>query len=431
MNLPGPIQKAVSLAFPGLDGICPRLRIVLVGFAFSTTAQFLFSSILVIHLYDLGLSPASVGIAGFCFYTSLRCQGLIAGALAARYNTRPVYACAVLLSVLGYLGSAFNTTFSILLISMTVLGIGLGLDALCRSVILVQGNQSKESGNRALTLHYVVFNLAASIGPLLSSASLVAGWSTQHVFLAAAIIEGTTGALFLSLFPFPVSSRAGEEKQSLQAIRVAWRSRLFRSFLIRLPLIWFVFSIMHFVVPLFLIEWIQIPRAAISTMFLWNGILVVILGYTVQERLKGFLKARSLSKFYGIALGSSLMALGIFSLLLASRRPSMTVYLFMTIFTFGELCFIPMVQAIVNDCVPDNVSCPGAYFGLASLAWGVGAGLSNLFGGIMVGVARQYGFMFLPLILGTVAMCVAANYFHLGSQDEGCARPLQMDAPSS
>lgn len=413
------LQKAFCFAFPGVDETVPRLRALLVGFAFSTIAQFLFSSIMAIHLSGLGLSPTAIGIAAFCFYTCLRCQGPISAVLTDNFGIRPVYACGVLLSALGYLGFAFNTAHSILLLSVTAIGIGLGLDALCRSVMLVQESQTKEIAHRALTLYYVVFNVAASIAPLLSSVALIAGRSTHDVYLAAGVIQGLTGASFLLFFPFSAVVKSGAEKQpGLQPLRIAWRSPVFRSFLVRLPLIWFVFSVMHAIVPVFLIEWIHIPKATLSSMFSLNAVLVVFFGHRVQTRLTNFITGRGLSKFYGMALGSALMAIGIFSLLLGARFPSTSVYIFMTIFSFGEICFIPMVQAIVNDCVPEGATSSAPYFGLASLAWGVGAALSNLLGGIIVEVCRQYGYAYFPLLFGCAALGIGANYFHLGRRGQ-------------
>jgi MFS family permease len=415
MKIPFPLQKAICLALPGGSETPPRLRPLLVGFAFSTIAQFLFSSIMAIHLLGLGLSPTSIGVVAFCFYTSLRCYGPIAGVLIETYGIRPVYASGVSLSVLGYVGFAFGRTLLMLVISVMAIGIGLGVDALCRSVILVQESESKESGNQALALYYVVFNLAASIGPLLASVALSARRPIYEVFLAAAVTQGLTGSLFLILFRFSAAEGAqATRKPGFHALRTAWRSRIFRSFLFRLPLIWFVFSVMHSLVPVFLIAWVQFPKNALPPIFSWNAILVVLLGYRIQKRMTSFLKNRGLSKFYGIALGSTLMALGIFSLLLASRFPSTSVYMFMTIFTLGELCFIPMVQAIVNDCTPEGGGSRGLYFGLASLAWGLGAGLSNLVGGIILALCRQIGYECFPLILGSAAVAIAVNYFHLG-----------------
>lgn len=174
---------------------------------------------------------------------------------------------------------------------------------------------------------------------------------------------------------------------------------------------------MHSVVPVFLIESIRVPKAALSSMFSWNAILVILLGFSVQVRLTRFLTHRAMSKFYGLAFGSTLMAIGIFSLLLASRFPTIIVYVFITIFTLGELCFIPMVQAIVNDCVPGVRTSPAPYFGLASLAWGVGAGLSNLLGGIIVQACRQYGYLYFPVIFGLAALAVAMMYFHFSRRN--------------
>ncbi|HEV2764065.1 MAG TPA: MFS transporter [Pyrinomonadaceae bacterium] len=429
MTLPVRLQKAARLALPGLCEVRPRLRTLLSGFACTTTAQFLFSSVMAVHLLSLGLSPTAVGLVTFCFYTGLRWQGPVAGLLIEKYGVLPVYAAGVLLSAAGYAGFTLGASAAALSSAAAAVGVGLGLDSLCRSVILVREGGSKEGGNRALALQYVLFNVAVTVGPLLSTAALLAGRTTREVFIAAASIHGAVGAAFLLFLPLPASAVARAARGSVRrSVRAAWQDRAFRSLLLRLPPVWFVFSVMQSVVPVFLSEWVHVAGASITSAFSLNALLVVLLGYRVQSRLVGLLEGHGLSKLYGVALGCVLMGGGIFSLLLAPRMPWASVYLFIIIFTMGELCFVPIVQAVVNDSVPEGEASQGLYFGMAKLAWGVGAGLSNLVGGFVIEACRRHGYAYLPLLFGGAAVAVSVYYLRLAGRERGRARPFEGEA---
>jgi MFS family permease len=110
------------------------------------------------------------------------------------------------------------------------------------------------------------------------------------------------------------------------------------------------------------------------------------------------------------------MGLAIFSLWTFAFLGSISAFLFIVLFTLGELCFIPMVSLLVNDLKPDREISIGTSFGVASLAFGVGQGLSNLMGGFFIEFCQKHGLFLFPLLLGILSFCIALLYLNYSNK---------------
>ncbi|MDI3289012.1 MFS transporter [Polyangium sp. 15x6] len=393
-----------------------RHRWLFGSFGVNTAAQFMFTSVLAVQLHRQGIAPLGIGVVMLLFLVSMRCMGPVCGALVDAYGPRACLTLSTALSVVGYGATGLAHEVWHHGASLTLLGFGRGLDAVCRSTLLVQVSATKEEGSRALAFNYVVFNLAASCGPLLSSAAIACGVPLQALHGLAALTCLTTGASLVLRFPFPARVLGPSDgRPSFRGLAGAWADRRFRSLVLVLPMIWFLFSLMHVIVPVLLMEGAGTSASAVSAMFSLNAAMVVLLGYRINRWMVRFHEERGRSKLDGVAIGAACMGLALFSLGAAAWLPNATPLLFMALFTLGELCFVPIVQVLVNESIQARGATPGPYFGLAMLAWGVGGGASNVLGGLVIELCRTYGFVLFPAVFGVTSLIVAAVFWRLSN----------------
>jgi len=299
----------------------------------------------------------------------------------------------------------------IFIAGIILLGIGFGIINISGEIILIQMSNSKNQENRIIAINYVVLNLAASIGPIISGLIFMFNRHPAIFFLLYSIVNLLTGVCYLIFFPFGTRKKNSTNTATqFEAIKLLWKNKRFIRYIISLPPIWFVFSLVHTTIPVYILETTNLEKTIITTMFSLAALIVLFFGYPINRCLVSYCKKRNRSFMDGFAIGSFLMGLGIFSLWTYTSLGSITVYLFITLFTLGELCFVPMVSMLVNELKPDEEKSIGASFGIASLAFGVGQGFSNLAGGFFIEFCQKNGFFLFPVLLGILTLTIALMY---------------------
>jgi MFS transporter, DHA1 family, multidrug resistance protein len=85
------------------------------------------------------------------------------------------------------------------------------------------------------------------------------------------------------------------------------------------------------------------------------------------------------------------------------------------VFTVGKVLALPSVELVVSDLAPPELL--GSYFGVASVAVGVGTGLGSAVGGVLAGfsaLAASVGFATLAAMLALLTMRLRAHCLALG-----------------
>lgn len=387
-------------------------KIVLSGASFNMVSRFAFTSLLAIHLAREGLAPGSIGLVALVYHLTLRGLGPVFGMVVDRYSPGRCFVAGLFISSLGFFLCGWPGVDWWFGYKASLSALGIGLSATATEALLVTGTVSKDQGNRALVILYIMINVAASAGPLFAALALAGGMPTIQVYTVAGLLSFTCGLAFL-LYRFDIT--ATTTRDSGRMMRSALGNRGFRILLAYLPPIWMLFSLMHTTVPVFLIESAGISDGLIVQMFSLNALIAIFLGYPVNRFLVKWCHSKGRSNMDGLALGSVFMGTALFSLYFSGLAPVFRIILFSSLFTLGELCFIPMIEILVNEARPQNAP-PGSYFGLASLAYGLGSGCSNLAGGYLVQWCRDIGFGFFPLCLGSFAMLVGGMYWILSNR---------------
>ena len=386
-------------------------RILLFGININSITRFAFQTILAIYLNSQGLSPSNIGIISLCYFVTMRFVGPFLGLLIDLFGTKNIFCSGYLMTSIGFIFCRSSEINIFFFLGITLLGLGFGFINIAGEVTLIQMSNTKDQENRVIALNYIFLNFAASIGPLVSGIILIINSDPIIFFLLYSITNLFTGLCFYIFFPFNVHKKQkGTKLTNFTTLKIMWENKKFIKYIFSLPPIWFIFSLVHTTVPVFILETTNIDKTIIASMFSLAAIIVLLFGYPVNRYLIVYCKKRNRSYMDGLVIGSLLMGLGIFSLWTSILIGFMSVYIFIILFTFGELCFVPMVSLLVNELKPDDENSIGISFGIASLACGIGQGLSNLMGGYFIEFCQKNGFFLFPLLLGTFALSVSLFY---------------------
>ena len=386
------------------------------GLSMNLITRFAFQCTLAIYLNKLSVSPGNIGLISVVYFMTMRLFGPFLGALIDIYGCRICLATGYLFAAAGYFICS-NSGLSILFVlGIGILGLGIGTVGIAGETTLIHLSKTLDQGNRAIALYYIVINLAASVGPLLSSIFLIYHFELTNVFHYFGVINLILTFAFYLYFPFsPHMNNNSKKSVSFSGFATAWNDESFRKVIISLPPVWFLFSLMQVTVPVFLLKWINIEGSVITTMFTIGAGIVVIFGYPVNRFLVRTCESNKRSYIDGLMYGSIFMGLGFFALAFSRIFNPGSVIVFIILFTFGEVCFIPMISLLVNKLKPNNNELTGSYFGMASLTFGVGQVMSNLFGGFFVELCCKFSFYLFPFTIGPFAFCIALIYYRLSN----------------
>lgn len=392
-------------------------RLLLFGININSVTRFAFQTILAIYLNSQGLSPINIGLISLCYFVTMRFVSPFLGLLIDIFGGKNIFWSGYLITSIGFIFCRSSEINIFFFFGITLLGLGFGFINIAGEVILIQMSNTKDQEDRVIALNYIFLNLAASIGPLVSGIMFIINSHPIIFFLLYSITNLITGLCFYIFFPFNIHRKQkGIKSTNFAAIKIICKNKIFIKYIFSLPPIWFIFSLVHTTIPVFLLETTHIDKSIITSMFSLAAIIVLFFGYPVNRYLIVYCKKRNRSYMDGFVIGSLLMGLGIFSLWTLTLFGFMSVYLFIMLFTFGELCFVPMVSLLVNELKPDKENSIGTSFGIASLAFGVGQGLSNLMGGYFIEFCQKNGFFLFPLLLGMLSFGIALLYLNYSNK---------------
>jgi MFS family permease len=381
---------------------------MIAGFGFATMAQFIFTSCLAVHLVSRGFSPSVIALISIVFQIGLRGLGPLTSFLISRFGVKRVFAATSACMVMGYLGAASSNSALTFGAFCALLGAGLGIDAIIRLTLLLRMSQSRNDDQKLLSLNYIVFNAAAAVGPLLASTAMHFGVSSSSLFYVSALLMGFVSILFFAYFPFP--KRHHMSALTLKDFKQALSAKEVLNSVLLLSGVYALFFLMHSMVPVYLLTILSISKSTVTLMFALNALIVVALGYPLTAFINATLNRLKLSRWWAVSFGTLLMGTGIFCLTLSSVLGTHAIFLFMTLFSLGEIFFAPISQVIISELIPsgEREKAP-IYLGVGSLSMAMGALMSNSVGSALIELSTHRPSVF-PVGLFSLSIALSGLY---------------------
>ncbi|GHG00820.1 MFS transporter [Deinococcus piscis] len=356
---------------------------------------FLIIPLVTVHFVGgLGWAAGAVGVV--LGVRQLAQQGLtvLGGAWADRVGPRQLILWGCLLRAAGFAGMAFSDTFTALLLSSLVAGVGGALFDAPKSAALT-ALTPVEYRPQLFSLLSVAGNLGMVLGPLLGAAMIGLGFPTAALISASAYVLCWL-ILRLTLPDVrPTQSGGG----GLDGLRHAVRDRRFVR--LTLALIGYFLLSTQLNVAVTLKAVALAGTGATGPLYALNAGLAVALQYPLLRWAEGRFRARTILTAAVTLVALSLGLMGFantFPLLLACTA----------LYSLGTMLVFPTQQTLVSRLAPPELL--GSYFGFSAISLGVGGALGNVLGGSLVDYGAALGWPELPwlLLMATGFLTVAA-----------------------
>jgi len=343
-------------------------------------AHFSVLAILTVHLVTtLGFNPTETALVLLFTSIGLRFSRIALAPFIDRFSPRRVIACAILTSLVGYLGMMIATTVWPVAICMLLVGTGYGLNGML--VTTLASYTARNS--RAAFLIYALMNSGTNIAAAL--APPVSNWlrldvSPEMPFVISAL------ALCVSLaISFRIHADTPADYRKLRFTKAIWPLMKRPHFLHVLALVavgWAVYTQKFAATPLF-IEAALLTPTLIGTAIAVNAIIVLFLslpaaGFIRFHRISGRAVLTTSFALYAAAYG-----------VLASMPTLPGLWLSLVIWSFGEALLMPQLNALVSEVTQAEDRLAG--FSLSAVAIGLGEASGNAGGVFLMSGALTAG----------------------------------------
>ena len=157
---------------------------------------------------ELQLTPEQWGMVGSVFFLLYSLSAILGGALADRFGTRIVIACMVVLWSLVQFSTIFISSFSFLLITRIILGMGEGPSY---SLAVTAASQWLPKEKRGIGLSIV--SIGSPLGVAISAPilmSLIANYGWRSAFVAT----GVVGIIWMAVWLWAVKGKGNSTEES-------------------------------------------------------------------------------------------------------------------------------------------------------------------------------------------------------------------------
>ncbi len=347
------------------EAIRPLVVLQLFG---SLSASALFSFMGIWALQRLGASETGLGLAYLVMAGAAMFTGIVGGHLSDRVGRRPMmligrgFFC---LTSLGALAAGANTLGGLSVIAATGALSSLGDAADSAMVADLVAPDDREQAYASLR---VSANMGVVLGPPIGGLLLAIGsWNT--LFVGAAVLSAISWALAWKLIPSR-GRYTPERGEKSERIWVVFRDRPFMTLLGGAVLAWMVYVGFELLLPISLVEHHDINRSLWGAIAIVNPLLVALLQLRVTNAATRFTPATRMV--------ASMMLMGPPFLLFGVSDALPIVVAVVVVFVFGEMLWVPTMQAVVADRAP--AAQRGAYMGAFSATSGAAFALTPLVG---------------------------------------------------
>jgi MFS family permease len=361
----------------------------------------------IIYLYevrgfDLGLSG---GLMGLIAITGLIVTGP-GGTLIDRYGARRILLAGLVAMIAGCTLLAFATHPAVAAIALVLIGVNFGVswvgfNALIATV--VQGDLRQQY----FGVNFALVNLGIGVGGILGG--LYVDVHSPETFTVIFLVDAASSLIPMALLLGPLRHVRTQSQPADDAPTGGYREILRRPAVLWLTLLTFIavfigYGQMEAGFPAYAREVAEVSTRVVGFAFAVNTAVIVLLQFTVLNRIKGRRRTRVMIVMAGVWAASWLI-LGAAGLLPDTLTAAIGVLAFMGVFAFGETLLQPTVPAVYNDLASDHNR--GRYNAINSGAFQGGAITGPIAAGLLL--ANDLDAVYIAvMVIGCVGIGVLA-----------------------
>lgn len=340
---------------------------------------------------DVGAGPFAIGTLVAVASVASLVAAPLWGGLADRWGTRRLLLIAPLLSATGHVLFAFSGTFTTMLVSRLVVGLGAAVPLLVQTHVVA----TSEGTDRTALLGRVTAAQGAGsiVGPMLGALLAPLGIVAVGLGAAAApLIAITLIALFL---PRPAQPPQRQQRRSIAAASALLRSRSLRPYAVATFFGWLAFMGYSAVLPIHLEDRLHISATVYGLIVGISGVVaVVVRGIALGPLAKRFGEYRLMITGIGLLAFSMVFAPVVPSVLLLPVLP--------LTWAMGASLLFPSLVAELSRAAPDGMA--GLALGGSALLSGLGVVLGPIAAGGLIQVLWPAG----PFLAGAAVVVAVA-----------------------
>ncbi len=329
------------------------------------------------YVKDLGWAASLVGIVLALRQFTQQGVTVLSGALADRFGAKELILLGLLIRVLGFISMAWAESFSLLLASALLAGLGGALFESPKSAAMVVLSD-EGSRRRMFAVQGISGNLGMALGILAGS------FLIDTSFDAVAIVSGLcyVAVFVITALFMPQVTVATGKRTLLAGLGMAASDTRFVVFVLLSMGYFLLWSQLSIGVSL-KAEDLAGTERAVSWVFLTNTAFAIGLQYPVVRWLEPRLKPLP-----GLIFGTALMTLG---LGLIALVPSIGWLLAcVAVFATGTLIMLPNQQTLMAGLA--NEKALGSYMGFSALGLAVGGASGNFVSGALYDLGKKLAF---------------------------------------
>ncbi len=342
-----------------------EVKIILLGILLINISTFMLTPFLALYMSTKDFPATQIGIvltSSLIFQQGLTFFG---GLFGDRFGYKKIMLIGIVIRILGYVLFVYSNTLLTLVLASSFVGIGGAL--ITPSTKASLATTEEDLRGKAFALRSVAVNIGAALGPIFGVVLY------KVSFIVVFFFAVFTHFILLILVVTFLKKFQGVNDNN---IFYDFKNIIFDSRLVKLTaissLFWIVYAQLTMSIPLYLKDFLH-AEALSGTLFTINGLLVICL----QFHLISFFEKKFSQKFI-LFYGMVFISMGFVLLSLISSLVG--VYLFILLFTLGEILISPTIDNMASS-LSTNRNKTGGYLGFVSLGWAIGGSLGNLIGG--------------------------------------------------
>ena len=378
-------RLGTSLGLPS-DAVRARASLILlINNLLMWMGFFMIVPLISVHYVNgLGWTASLIGIVLALRQFTQQGFTLFSGALADRVGARGLILLGLFVRAVGFGSMAFADTFSYLLLSSLLAGLGGALFESPKSAAMA-ALSDVESRRRIYAVQGISNNVGMALGVLIGA------YLIQASFLWVALGSGFVYFLsfLISAVLLPQISVSSGHRRLLSGISMAAKDRRFFLFTL-LSMGYFIIWVQLSLTVSLQAENLAGTEHAVSWVFLTNTLFGIVLQYPLIRWLEPRVRAIN-----GLIIGTAVMTLGLGAMALVD-----TIWLFLScvaIFAIGSAIMSPNQQTVVAELADSNAF--GSYMGFGGLSLAIGGALGNYFGGSLYDLGQTLRFSDLPWLI--------------------------------
>ncbi len=310
---------------------------------------------------ELGFSPERAGLALGVYGAGSIIAAPISGRLCDRIGGLPIIRASLIGSGIMLLVFPFVRTYPAI-IALTLAWALVNEGGRPATLTLIADLVPPAQRKPAFALMRLAINLGMSVGP--AAGGFIATRSFSAIFVANSLTSLAAG-VFLVVVPLSTLAHArtrhvNADDDELPGQRSAvLGDRRLMIFLVATFLVSAVFFQHEGVLPLFLVQDLQLSTAFYGTLFTVNTLMIVFMEVPLNAATAHW------PHRWGLSLGAFLFAVG--SGLFGFATGPLMILFGIVVWTFGEMMLFPQASAYVADIAPPHRR--GAYMGAYSMAF--------------------------------------------------------------